>query len=188
MCNSDALHPDLWVIQFPYAFLEFCWNFDISLPWDFKLCNERDLRNGKRTVDESWDIKMMHPHGKGSEDLICCVCCKDKFCINRGALMTDLSYKSNKMSLCYCTSCVWNTVLSLGHRNHIFYQIFFWNKTYGKCFKLKEIIRLYIVEISLLSGWWGTGTGCQDKLWMCHPWRNPLQHWMALWAAWSGGW
>jgi len=31
-------------------------------------------------------------------------------------------------------------------------------------------------------------TGCPEKLWMPHPWRNSRTGWIGLWAAWTGGW
>ena len=37
-------------------------------------------------------------------------------------------------------------------------------------------------------GWWHTGTGCLQRLWMLHPWRHSRPGWMWLWAAWSAGW
>jgi len=36
-------------------------------------------------------------------------------------------------------------------------------------------------------GWWGTGTGCPEKLWMSPPWKCSTPGWMELWATWSSG-
>jgi len=35
--------------------------------------------------------------------------------------------------------------------------------------------------------WWGTGTGCPEKLWMPPPWKCSRPGWMGLWATWSSG-
>ena len=40
---------------------------------------------------------------------------------------------------------------------------------------------------SLLWGWWGTGTGCPEKLWMPPPWACSSPGWTGLWATWSSG-
>ena len=40
---------------------------------------------------------------------------------------------------------------------------------------------------SLLRGWWGTGTGCPEKLWMSHTWKCSRPGWMGLGATWSSG-
>ena len=45
----------------------------------------------------------------------------------------------------------------------------------------------YIWLDSLLRGWWGTGTGSPEKLWMPHPWRHSKPGCMGPWAAWSIG-
>jgi len=34
-------------------------------------------------------------------------------------------------------------------------------------------------------GWWNTGTGCPEKLWLPPPWKCPRPGWMELWATWS---
>jgi len=31
-------------------------------------------------------------------------------------------------------------------------------------------------------GWWNTGTGCPEKLWMPPPWKWWRPGWMELWA------
>ena len=36
-------------------------------------------------------------------------------------------------------------------------------------------------------GWWNTGTGCPEKLWLPPPWNCSRPGWMELWATWSGG-
>jgi len=37
-------------------------------------------------------------------------------------------------------------------------------------------------------GWWGTGTGCPEMWWLCHPWLL-RPGWIRLWASWpSCGW
>lgn len=33
--------------------------------------------------------------------------------------------------------------------------------------------------------WWGAGTGCPKKLWLCHPWKRPRSGWTQLGAAWK---
>ena len=43
-------------------------------------------------------------------------------------------------------------------------------------------------ENSLLRGWWGSGTGCPEKLWMPHPLRCWRPCWMGPWAASSAEW
>ena len=40
---------------------------------------------------------------------------------------------------------------------------------------------------SLLRGWWGSGTGCPEKLWMLHPCTRLRPGWMGPWAVWSSG-
>ena len=44
-----------------------------------------------------------------------------------------------------------------------------------------------LIMFSLLLGWWGTGTGCPEKLWLPPPWQCSRPGWMELWATWSGG-
>jgi len=36
-------------------------------------------------------------------------------------------------------------------------------------------------------GWWNTGTGCPEKLWLPAPWQCSRPGWMGLWATWSSG-
>ena len=65
-------------------------------------------------------------------------------------------------------------------------------------FKLNESrFRLDARKNSSPWGWWGTGTGCQENLWLTPPWQCSRPGWMGLWAAWSsrrcpcslqGGW
>lgn len=53
-------------------------------------------------------------------------------------------------------------------------------------FKLKEgRFRLDIGKQFPMWGWWGTKTGCPEKLWMPHPWKCSNHVWMGLWATWS---
>ena len=40
---------------------------------------------------------------------------------------------------------------------------------------------------SSLWGWWGTGTGCPEKLWMFPPWKCSRPGWTGLWATWASG-
>jgi len=40
---------------------------------------------------------------------------------------------------------------------------------------------------SLLRGWWGTGTGCPERLWLPPPWKCSRPGWMGFWATWSSG-
>ena len=46
--------------------------------------------------------------------------------------------------------------------------------------------------LDIRGKWWGSGTGCPERLWMLHPWRCSRPGWMGPWAAWSsikcGGW
>ena len=51
----------------------------------------------------------------------------------------------------------------------------------GSGFKLKEgRFRSDIYRKFSLRGWWDTGTGCPEKLWVPHPWR--------WWPGWLGPW
>lgn len=38
---------------------------------------------------------------------------------------------------------------------------------------------------SVLWGWWGTGAGSPEKLWVPHPQQCSRLGWMRLWAIWS---
>ena len=37
-------------------------------------------------------------------------------------------------------------------------------------------------------GWWNTGTGCSEKLWMPRLWKHSRTGWTGLWATWSSWW
>lgn len=68
----------------------------------------------------------------------------------------------------------------------------------GNGFKLKDSrLTLDIKNKFLLWGWWGTVTGCPERLWMPHPQQRSRPRWMQLWATCSswrrpflqqGGW
>lgn len=76
-----------------------------------------------------------------------------------------------------------------------------WSKNGEKCFtqadsdrtrwtgfKLKEWrFMLDVRRNSSLRGWWGSGTGCLEKLRMPHPWMCSRPGWMGLWVTWSDG-
>ena len=65
----------------------------------------------------------------------------------------------------------------------------------GNGFKL----RAYVLSLDWMSGgnsswreWWGSRTGCPERLWMFCLWRCSRPDWMGCWATWSssrsGGW
>ena len=38
-----------------------------------------------------------------------------------------------------------------------------------------------------VTGCWGTGTGCPEKLWVPRPWKCSRPVWVGPWAPWAGG-
>jgi len=53
------------------------------------------------------------------------------------------------------------------------------DRTRGKNFKLKECrFRLAIAKKVLQRGWWDTGAGCREKLWLPPPWQCSRPGWM----------
>lgn len=54
-------------------------------------------------------------------------------------------------------------------------------------FKLRVGLNETSGRNSLLWGWWGTGTGCLEKLSISHPWKCSRPDWKGFWATSSSG-
>jgi len=50
-----------------------------------------------------------------------------------------------------------------------------------------RIFLFFYFILFLFRGWQGTGTACQEKLWMFHPWKHLKPGWMGLRVTLSNG-
>ena len=60
------------------------------------------------------------------------------------------------------------------------------DRAWGNTFRLKfrEILDWIKGRNVLQYGWWGTRSGCPERWWMPHPWRNSGSGWTGLWVTW----